>query len=126
MVLIGDSVMAQLWTETGSMPPAPTLACVAGELHTSNPEVYSPTEFPCSPNPVSVNEGGGGVQKGRVSMKAMKQQILSSRKAPVTQAKQSSLFHCSRVVLSNSVADLFTHRLIHTSDLKGGGGFSRI
>ena len=47
---------------------------------------------------------------------AMKQRILSYRKAPVTQAKRPSLFHCSRVLLSSSAADLFTHRLIHTSD----------
>ena len=36
----------------------------------------------------------------------MKQQILSYQKAPLTQAKWSSLFHCWRVLLSNSVADL--------------------
>ena len=47
---------------------------------------------------------------------AMKQRILGYRKAPVTQAQRSSVFHRSRVLLPNSVADLFTHRLIHTSD----------
>ena len=34
----------------------------------------------------------------------------------MTQAKRSSLFHCSRVPLSSSVADLFTHRFVHTTD----------
>ena len=36
--------------------------------------------------------------------RAMKQRILSYRKAPVTQAKRLSLFHCPRVLLSHSVA----------------------
>ena len=35
---------------------------------------------------------------------AMKQRILSYRKAPMTQAKRSSLFHYPRVLLSNAVA----------------------
>ena len=46
----------------------------------------------------------------------MEQRILSYRKAPATQAKRSSLFHRSRVLLSSSVADLFLHQLIHPSD----------
>ena len=40
-----------------------------------------------------------------------KQRMFSSRKAPMAQAKRSSLFRCSGVLQSSSVADLFTHRL---------------
>ena len=37
-------------------------------------------------------------------------------KAPVSQAKRSSLFHCSRKLLSNSVAGLLTYRFFHVSN----------
>ena len=50
------------------------------------------------------NTGSSCLHKFVLGQRAMKQRILGYRKAPVTQAKRSSLFHCSRVLLFHSFA----------------------